>query len=81
MGERRRPPAVAARVHLHPDSAAPLAELERARAAGKAEVPVVAAGASRELALAADDEAALTALGQRLRRGDVQVELDHELQS
>jgi len=41
-------------------------------------MPVVATGASGQLALASYDEAALAALGERLCGRDLQVELEHD---
>jgi hypothetical protein len=50
-------------MHLHPDSVLQLAQLERAGAPGKPEMPVVATGMTRQLALTSNDETTLTALG------------------
>jgi len=41
----------------------------------------MAAGASGQLALAAHDETALTTFGKRIGGTDVQLALDHELES
>ena len=65
-------------MHLHPDAVFQLAQLERARAAGKPEMPMVATGMTRQLALTSNDEATLTAFGQSLGRRDVQVQFEHD---
>ena len=65
-------------MHLHPDSVLPLAQLERARAPWKPEMPVVAASAAGQLAFASNDETTLTALGKSLISRDVQVEFEHD---
>src|SRR2546428_12161479 len=66
VSKRGRPAAITSRMHLHPDSVLPLAQLERARAPWKPEMPVVAASAAGQLAFASNDETTLTALGKSL---------------
>ena len=65
-------------MHLHPDSVLPFAQLERARAPWKPEMPVVAASATGQLAFASNDETTLTALGKSLISRDVQGEFEHD---
>lgn len=64
-------------MNLHPGPALPLAQLERAGPPWKPEVPVVATGASGQLALAANDKATPTALGESIIGSDFQLELNH----
>jgi hypothetical protein len=61
MSETCSPTCVAPRVHLHADLTMQFAQLERSRLAREPEMPVVAARVSRELAFAANHDAALTA--------------------
>jgi hypothetical protein len=64
-------------MHLHPDPALPLAQLERAGAPGKGEMPVMATRASGQFALAANDKTTPTALGESIIGRDVQLEFNH----
>lgn len=63
MSERCRPTCVSFRMHLHPDLAMQLAQLDGSAPVRESEVPVEAPRTSRELAFAADDDATRTARG------------------
>ncbi len=60
--EGANPACIAQRMNFHPDSVPPFVQLERPWAARNPKVPVAAAGASSQLALVPDDEAATAAL-------------------
>ena len=64
-------------MHLDPDSVLQLAELERACASRKPEMPVVATGVAGQLALTSDDKTTLAAFGKRLGSRQLQVEFEH----
>jgi hypothetical protein len=65
-------------MYLHPDSVLQLAQLERARAPRKPEMPVVATSMPGQLTLASNDETTLAAIGKSLGSRDVQVEFEHD---
>ena len=64
-------------MHLDPDPALPLAQLERAGPSGKPKVPVVTTRAPGQLALAAHEKATPTAFGECVIGSDIQLELNH----
>lgn len=68
------PAAITQRMHFHPDSVLPLAQLQRAWTAWDPQVPVTAAGAPRQFAFASNDEPAPAALVENLRGGELEVE-------
>jgi hypothetical protein len=64
-------------MHVHPHSTLPFVQLESPTATGDPKVPMVAACASGEFALAPDDEASPPALVKRLLGGQIQIEFEH----
>lgn len=77
MREGTCPAAVTQGVNLHPDSVLQFAQLQRARAAWHPKVPMVAAGATGQLALASNDQTAPAALIEDLLRGELDIEFNH----
>ncbi len=76
--ERSCPAAVAQRMDLHPDSVLPFAQLQGARAAWPAKVPMMAPGAPGQFALASNDETAPAALLEDLPGGELEIEFEHK---
>jgi hypothetical protein len=64
-------------MHFDPYSTLRFVQLERARAARHPQVPMMAPGTSRQLALAPDDETASAALVEGLPRGEVELQFEH----
>ena len=64
-------------MHFHPDSVLPFVQLQRARAAWYPKVPVMAADAPGQFALASNDETAQAALLEDLPGGELEIEFEH----
>ena len=77
MREGNCPVAVAQRMHFHPDSVLPFVQLECARTARHPKVPMMAAGAPGQFALASNDETAPAALLEDLPGGELEIEFEH----
>jgi hypothetical protein len=71
------PTTVAQRMDFHPDPVLPLVQLQGARTAWNPKMPMMAAGASCKFTLAPNDEAALPALVENLRGGELDIEFEH----
>ena len=70
-GDNSRPAAVTPGMDLHPHPPAALAQLQRARLSGDAEMPVAAALAAAEVTLASDHQAAPLALLEDLLGAEI----------
>lgn len=64
-------------MHFHPDAAPKFVQLQCAGAAWDPKVPVMAAGAPGQFALALDDETAAATLVERLPGGELEIEFEH----
>jgi hypothetical protein len=71
------PAAVTQRMHFHPDSVLPLAQLQRAWATWHPKVPMMAAGSPGQLALASNDQTAAAALVEDLPGGELDSKFEH----
>ena len=79
MRERTCPAAVTQRMHFHPDPVLPFVHLQSARTAWHPKVPMMAADAPGQLALASNDDAAPAALIEDLSGAQVELECEHGL--
>lgn len=66
-------------MHFHPDSVLPFVQLQSAGTAWNSKVPMMAADAPGQLALASNDDAAPAALGQDLSGAQLEIEFEHGL--
>ena len=64
-------------MHFHPDSVLPFVQLQRARTAWYPKVPMMAADATGQFALASNDETAPAALLEDLPGGELEIEFEH----
>ena len=77
MRERTCPAAVTQGMHFHPDSVLPFVQLQCSRTAWYPKVPMMAADATGQFALASNDETALAALLEDLPGGELETEFEH----
>src|SRR3954451_4254576 len=77
MCECSRPAAVSQRMHRDPDPSLPLVQLQRARSVRETKVPVATPRVPSQFALAPNDEASLTALGESPTSGEHEIQLQH----
>jgi hypothetical protein len=64
-------------MHLHPDSVLPLVQLKSARTARDPKVPMMAACAAGQFALASNDDSPPVALIYGLPGGELEIEFEH----
>jgi hypothetical protein len=79
MRERSCPATVAKPMHLHPDAVLPFVQLKCARTARDPKVPMMAAGAAGQFALASNDDSAPVTLVEGLPGGELEIEFEHSL--
>ena len=77
MRERSCPAAVTQRMHFHPDSVLPFVQLQCAGTAWRPKVPMMAADASGQFALASNDETAPATLLEDLHGAELETEFEH----
>jgi len=77
LGDCGSPPAVTQRMHFDPDSVLPFAQLQSAWTAWHPKVPMMAALAPGQLALAANHQAAPAALVEGLPGRELEIEFEH----
>lgn len=72
------PAAFAPGVNIYPNPALPFVQLECAGATRNPQMPVLAASAACELALALNDQPATVTFGEGLFRGQVEIQFQHD---
>lgn len=77
MGEGSCPAAVTQGMYLHRDLVLPFAQLQGARTAWPSKVPMMAAGAPGQFALASHDQTTPPALVEGLPGGELETEFEH----
>ena len=77
MREGLRPATVAERMNLDPDSVPRLVQLQRAGTVGEPEMPMPAAWAPREFALALNDQSSLTTFFEDFPCRQLEIEFEH----
>ena len=79
MRQSSCPAAVAQWMHVHPDSVLPFVQLKSAWTARDPKVPMMAAGAAGQFALASNDDSAPLALIEGLPGGELEIEFEHRV--